>query len=119
MDDSTPDSPETRAWIEAQNTRTFGYLEGIPSRPWIKERLTGLWNYERYTLPWKDGDRYFIFRNDGLQNQNVLYTMPALDAEPRVLLDPNLLSADGTVALSSAAVSEDGRLLAYSISQAG
>ncbi|MGD9890002.1 MAG: prolyl oligopeptidase family protein [Dehalococcoidia bacterium] len=114
-----PDSPETRAWIEEQNATTFAYLDGIPSRPAIKERLTRLWNYERYSLPWKDGGRYFIFRNDGLQNQSVLYTMSALDAEPRLLLDPNLLSADGTVALSSVAVSEDGRQLAYSISQAG
>jgi prolyl oligopeptidase len=114
-----PDSPETRAWIEEQNAKSFAYLDGIPSRLAIKDRMTRLWNYERYSLPWKDGGRYFIFRNDGLQNQNVLYTMSALDAEPRVLLDPNLLSADGTVALSSVAVSEDGRLLAYSISRAG
>jgi prolyl oligopeptidase len=114
-----PDSAETRAWIAAQNAVTFRFLESIPERSAIKERLTRLWNYERYTLPWKDGDRYFIFRNDGLQNQNVLYTMPSLDAEPRVLLDPNLLSPDGTVALSSVSVSEDGRRLAYSLSQAG
>src|SRR5215216_1261583 len=93
------DSPDTKAWVEAQNAETFAYLARIPAREPIKERLTRLWNYERYTLPWKEGDRYFFFKNDGLQNQNVLYTMPALDAEPRVLLDPNALSPDGTVAL--------------------
>jgi prolyl oligopeptidase len=114
-----PDSPETRAWVEAENAVTFAFLERIAARNRIRERLTRLWNYERYTPPWKEGDRYFFFRNNGLQNQNVLYTQPSLEAEARVLLDPNTLSPDGTVALLSASVSEDGRLLAYGLSTAG
>jgi len=114
-----PDSPETRAWVEAENAVTFAFLERIAARNRIRERLTRLWNYERYTPPWKEGDRYFFFRNNGLQNQNVLYTQPSLAAEARVLLDPNTLSPDGTVALLSASVSEDGRLLAYGLSTAG
>jgi len=113
------DAPDTREWVQAQNVETFAYLERISVREPIRERLTRLWNYERYTTPFKEGGRYFFFRNDGLQNQNVLHTMPALDAEPRVLLDPNTLSPDGTVALLSLAVSDDGRRLAYSLSNAG
>ena len=75
-------SPETKAWVQAENKVTFGYLERIPERLAIKERLTKLWNYERYGAPFKQGGRYFYSKNDGLQNQNVLYTMAALDAEP-------------------------------------
>lgn len=112
-------SPATKAWVQAQNKVTFAYLERIPYRDRIRQRLTELWNYERYGLPWKEGGRYFYFKNDGLQNQSVLYTMASLQAEPRVLLDPNQLSADGTVALSGTAVSPDGRLLAYGTSAAG
>ncbi len=105
--------------MEAQNKVTFDYLERIPERAAIKQRLTKLWNYERYGVPFKEGGRYFFTKNDGLQNQSVLYTMNALDATPTVLLDPNKLSADGTVALSGYAVSDDGRLMAYGISKAG
>jgi prolyl oligopeptidase len=112
-------SVSTKAWVEAENKVTFAYLESIPQRADIKRRLTELWNFERYGVPFKEGGRYFITRNDGLQNQSVLYTMPALDAEPRVLLDPNKLSADGTVALSGYAISDDGKLMAYGISTAG
>ncbi len=112
-------APATRAWVEEQNKVTFGYLNAIPGRDAIKARLTRLWNYERYGTPSKQGNRYFFSRNDGLQNQSVLYTMPSLDAPPVVLLDPNTLSADGTVALSGTAVSEDGNRLAYGISVAG
>lgn len=114
-----PDSEETKAWVEAQNKVTFGYLEEIPAREKIKQRLTKLWDYEKYSLPFKEGDRYFYFKNDGLQNQSVLYTLTSLDAEPKVLLDPNTLSKDGTVALSGVAVTEDGKLLAYGLSTAG
>ncbi len=113
------DSSETRAWVEAQNKITFEYLESIPERPWIEKRLTELWNYERYSLPAKRGGRYFFRKNDGLQNQSVLYTVKSLDGEPRVFLDPNTLSEDGTVALSGTSVSEDGGLLAYGLSTAG
>ena len=112
-------SAETKAWVEAQNKITFGYLEKIPERESIKRRLTDLWNYERYGVPFKRGARYFLTKNDGLQNQSVLYTLESLDARPRVLLDPNQLSTDGTAALAGYAVSEDGNFLAYAISQSG
>ncbi|MEH2326748.1 MAG: prolyl oligopeptidase family serine peptidase [Nostoc sp.] len=114
-----PDSEETRAWIEAQNQVTFGYLSEIPTREKIKQRLTKLWDYEKYGIPFKEGERYFYFKNDGLQNQSVLYTLKTLDDEPKVLLDPNKLSEDGTVALSGLSISEDGKLLAYGLSVSG
>ena len=112
-------SVETKAWVAAQNNVTFGYLEKIPQRAAIKARLTELWNYERYGVPFKQGGRYFISKNDGLQNQSVLYTMAALDAAPQLLLDPNKLSADGTVALGGYGFSDDGNLMAYGLSTAG
>ncbi|MEH2172430.1 prolyl oligopeptidase family serine peptidase [Nostoc sp.] len=114
-----PDSEETRTWIEAQNQVTFGYLSEIPAREKIKQRLTKLWDYEKYGIPFKEGDRYFYFKNDGLQNQSVLYTLKTLDDQPQVLLDPNKLSEDGTVALSGLSISEDGKLLAYGLSSFG
>ncbi|EKQ70554.1 prolyl oligopeptidase [Leptolyngbyaceae cyanobacterium JSC-12] len=114
-----PDSPETKAWIEAQNTLTFGFLAQISERDRIKQRLTQLWNYEKYGIPFKQGDRYFFFKNDGLQNQSVLYTLKSLDDQPTVLLDPNKLSDDGTVALSGLSISEDGSLMAYGLSTSG
>lgn len=114
-----PDSPESRAWIDAENKVTFAYLETIPERKAIRDRLTELWNYERFTAPNKQGERYFFTRNSGLQNQNVVYWMDRLDQEPKLLLDPNTLSADGTVALTDAAVSNNGKLLAYSLSASG
>ncbi|MBD2327393.1 prolyl oligopeptidase family serine peptidase [Alkalinema sp. FACHB-956] len=113
------DSAETQAWVEAQNKVTFDYLETIPQRSEIQARLTKLWNYEKYGLPFKRGDRYFYYKNDGLQNQSVLYTLETLDAEPKVLLDPNQLSEDGTVALSGIAITDDGKRLAYGISKSG
>ena len=113
------DSPETAAWVEAQNAVTFAYLTGIPEREPIRRRLTELWNFERFSTPFRRAGRYFYFRNDGLQSQSVLYTQPSLDAPPTVLLDPNTMSADGTVALSMTAVSHDGRHLAYGTSTSG
>lgn len=113
------DSPETAEWIEAQNQVTASYLDQIPSREKIKERLTQIWNYERYSAPFREGDRYFYFKNDGLQNQSILYTLKSLQDEAKVLLDPNKLSADGTIALAGISISEDGRLMAYGLSQAG
>jgi prolyl oligopeptidase len=113
------DSPETRAWIEAENQLTFDYLKAIPARAAIHDRLTRLWNYEKYGIPTQRGGRFFYSRNDGLQNQSVIYVAASLDAEPQVLLDPNALSADGTVALSGTAISDDGRLLAYGLATAG
>ncbi|HZX27792.1 MAG TPA: prolyl oligopeptidase family serine peptidase [Telluria sp.] len=112
-------SAETHAWVEAENKVTQAYLSQIPQREAIKERLTKLWNYERYSVPFKEGGRYFYNRNDGLQNQAVLYTMKTLADTPRVLLDPNTLSADGTVALAGTAVSPDGKLLAYGTAASG
>src|SRR5262245_2300625 len=113
------DSPDTVAWVEAQNRLTFAFLEKIPARAKIHERLTKLWNYERYGIPSKHGPYYIFTKNDGLQNQAVLYKARSLDGPAEVLLDPNTLSADGTVALSAVAFSEDGRYLAYATSASG
>lgn len=114
-----PDSDQSRQWIAEQNDLTFGYLDTIPDRQRIKDRLTELWNYEKFRTPFKKGDRYFFFKNDGLQNQDVLYTLPDLDAEPTVLLDPNTFSDDGTVALSGLAITDDAQYIAYGISVSG
>jgi len=114
-----PDAAESRAWIEAENRLTNAYLAAIPARVAIRERLTTLWNYPKYGAPFRKAGRYFFFKNDGLQNQSVLYQQASLAATPEALLDPNLLSADGTVAVSTVAVSEDGRLLAYGTSASG
>src|SRR5689334_12342691 len=81
-----PDSEETKAWIEAENEITFAYLGEISVREKIQQRLTKLWDYEKYGIPFKEGENYFYFKNDGLQNQSVLYTLKSLDGEPRVLL---------------------------------
>ncbi|HYO13880.1 MAG TPA: prolyl oligopeptidase family serine peptidase [Thermoanaerobaculia bacterium] len=113
------DSEETRAWVTEQNKVTMAFLDAIPERDAIRERLKDLWNYERYGVPFKQGGRYFYTRNDGLQNQAVLYWLDRLDAEPRVVIDPNTLSEDGTVALAGTSISEDGKLLAYSLSSGG
>ncbi len=113
------DSAETRAWIEAENRVTGDFLKALPDREAIKERLTTLWNYERFSAPYVRGGRYFFSKNDGLQNQSVLYVGETRDDAGRMLLDPNTLSADGTVALSGTAVSDDGTLLAYGLSAAG
>jgi prolyl oligopeptidase len=114
-----PDSEDARVWIEAQNQLTFGFLDQIPERAKLKERLTKLWNYEKYSSPFAEGGRYFFYKNDGLQNQNVLYTADSLEGAPCVLLDPNALSKDGTVALSGLAISHDGKLMAYALASAG
>lgn len=112
-------SAETKAWVEAENKVTFGYLNEIPARAKIKRRLTKLWDYEKYGVPFKEGGRYFYSKNDGLQNQAVIYTADSLEATPRVLMDPNRLSTDGTVALAGYSISEDGRHMAYGVSDAG
>jgi prolyl oligopeptidase len=112
-------SAETKAWVEAENHVTTAYLEALPQRATFKDRLTKLWNYERFGTPSKHGTRYFFSKNNGLQNQSVLYVTDALDAAPRVLLDPNTLSTDGTVALSGISISEDGNLMAYGLSGSG
>ncbi|TLY45848.1 MAG: S9 family peptidase [Gemmatimonadetes bacterium] len=114
-----PDSPESRSWIEAENRLTNAYLADVPARGRIRDRLTKLWNYPKFGAPFRKAGRYFFFKNDGLQNQSVLYKQASLSANPETLLDPNLLSEDGTVALSSLAVSDDGRLLAYGTAASG
>jgi prolyl oligopeptidase len=114
-----PYSAESRQWIDAQNQLTLPYLKALPGRESLRQRLTELWNYERYGIPFKRGDRYFFYKNDGLQNQSVLYSLSALNAEPQVLLDPNRLSEDGTIALRQVAISENGAYLAYGLSTAG
>jgi prolyl oligopeptidase len=113
------DSPETKAWVEAQNALTFSFLEQIPERQQIRQRLTELWDYPKAQAPLKRGGRYFQLRNSGLQNQDVLYVMESLSSEPRLLLDPNTLSVDGTVALTAREVSKDGHWLAYATSASG
>lgn len=113
------DSADTKAWVEAENKLTFSYLDQIPYRAAIRERLLKLWNYERFTAPEKEGGRYFYQHNNGLQNQNVLLVADSLTAEPRVLLDPNTLSADGTVALAGRAITDDGKLMAYGTAASG
>ncbi|HEX5833482.1 MAG TPA: prolyl oligopeptidase family serine peptidase [Pyrinomonadaceae bacterium] len=113
------DSEETRQWVEAENNLTFAFLNAVPQRAALRERLTRLWNFEKYGVPFKEGNRYFYSRNSGLQNQSVLYTVTALDAQPQMILDPNTLSADGTVAVSGLQVSPDGKLLAYGLSASG
>jgi prolyl oligopeptidase len=113
------DSPDTKAWIEAQNKLTRSYLDQIPEREKIKQRLTELWNYEKFSVPVKRGKKYFYLKNDGLQNQSVLYVSDSLKNPGRVLLDPNQLSKDGTIALSGFSISDDGKLLAYGLSSGG
>ncbi|MFL5470336.1 MAG: prolyl oligopeptidase family serine peptidase [Gemmatimonadaceae bacterium] len=113
------DAPATKEWVAAENRLTDSFLASIPERTAIRNRLTQLWNYARYSAPFKENGRYFYFQNTGLQNQSVLYVQDGRDARPRVLLDPNVLSTDGTVALSGTAASDDGRYLAYSLSTSG
>ena len=113
------DSPETRAWIEAQNQLTHAYLETLPDRDAIKHRMTELWDYEKYGVPEQHAGRYFYIHNTGLENQGVLYWMEYLQGEAKCLLDPNTLSEDGTKALTGTAVSHNGKYLAYGLSEAG
>ena len=114
-----PDSPESREWIEAENKITFDFLKTIPERDGIKQRLTEVWDFERFGVPFKERDRYFFSKNSGLQNQNVLYTAASFSEKPRELLDPNLLAKDGTIALGGMDVTEDAKLMAYGLATAG
>jgi prolyl oligopeptidase len=119
LEEDVRKSPEVAAWVAAENEVTFDYLKAIPEREAIQRRLTELWNYERYTPPHKVAGRYYFSKNNGLQNQSVLYVLDRLDGEPRVVLDPNTWSKDGTVALSGTAFSDDGKYLAYGVAEAG
>jgi prolyl oligopeptidase len=111
--------PEVAAWVEAQNKVTFGYLEKIPFRQKIKDRLTQLYNYPRYSAPGRRGEYFFFTKNDGLQNQSVWYRQKGLDGTPEVLLDPNKLSADGTTRLGAVGISQDGKYFGYGVSKGG
>lgn len=111
-------SEETAEWVKAQNKVTFAYLNQIPYRSNIKSRLEKLWNYERFSAPFTEGEFTYFFRNDGLQNQSVLYRQKGIE-EPEVFLDPNNFSEDGTTSLGSINFSKDGSLVAYTISEGG
>jgi len=112
-------SPETAAWVEAQNKVTFAYLERIPHRAKIKERLERLYNYPKYSAPFRKGENFFFNKNDGLQNQSVLYVQKELNGAPEVLIDPNKFSEDGTVRLTVFSLSKDGKYAVYGISKSG
>ena len=113
-------SPDLASWIEEENQITQSYLASIPERDKIKARLTELWNYERYSAPGKIAEGKYIYsKNDGLQNQSVLYITDSIDKPGRVLMDPNKLSADGTAALSGSSFTDDGKLWAYGVAIAG
>lgn len=119
LEDDVRQCEEVADWVRHKNEESFGFLAAIPQRERIGKRLTELWDYEKYGSPFKQGGRYFYFKNDGLQNQDVLYVMDSLDAEPQVLLDPNTWSPDGTISLTGTAVTDDGKYLAYGASQSG
>ncbi len=112
-------SEQTAEWVKAQNEVTFAYLNAIPFRDKIRERLTKIWDYPKVTAPYKEGGRYYYSKNDGLQNQYVVYSKEALDGDERLVLDPNTFSEDGTVALTNFSPSEDGKYIGYGISRGG
>ena len=112
-------SAETSQWVEVENTVTFGYLEKIPFRQQVKQRLENLYNYPKYTAPFHRQDLYFFYKNDGLQNQSVLYMQKGLSGTPAVLIDPNTLSADGTARLGAFALTHDGKMAVVGISRSG
>ena len=111
-------SNETKAWVKAENKVTFNYLEQIPYREKLKNRLSELWNYEKIGTPFIEGDYTYFSKNDGLQNQNVVYRTKE-NSDTEVFLDPNTFSKDGTTSLGALSFSEDGKILAYSISEGG
>ncbi|MDN4165501.1 prolyl oligopeptidase family serine peptidase [Cytophagales bacterium LB-30] len=112
-------SEATAAWVKAQNEVTFGYLDKIPFREQVKARLEKLWNYEKVGAPFKQGDYYYFYKNDGLQNQYVVYRKKGMDGAVEVFLDPNTFSADGTISLAGMSFTQDGSLCAYQISEGG
>lgn len=111
-------SKETEEWVKAQNNITFGYLDKISYRDQIRERLMEIWNYEKFSIPFREGDYIYFAKNDGLQNQYVYYRQKE-GGEPELFLDPNSFSADGTTSLAEMGFSKDGSRLAYSISEGG
>jgi prolyl oligopeptidase len=119
LEDDVRESKDVADWVAEENKVTFAYLKQIPEREAIKKRITELWNYEKYTPPFRTGPRYVFTKNDGLQNQAVYYTLDSLDGTPKLLLDPNTWSQDGTVALTGKSFTKDGKLMAYAVSEAG
>ncbi len=119
LEDDVRESSQVSEWVEQQNKVTFAYLESIPEREKIKQRLTALWDYAKYGVPFNEGGKYFYFKNNGLQNQSVLFMQETLDSEPRLVVDPNTWSADGTVALADVEISPDGRYAAMAIQDGG
>jgi prolyl oligopeptidase len=119
LEEDVRESQRVEDWVGSQNKVTYQYLESLPERKTIEERLTKLWNYERFSSPSKVGSRYSFSKNDGLQNQSVVYLMDSLEDEPRVLFNPNTWSEDGTIALSGLAFSRSGRYAAYGIQDGG
>ncbi len=119
LEDDVRKSPDVASWVEAENRVTEAFLKDIPQREAIRKRITDLWNYEKISAPSKVGGRYFFTKNDGLQNQSVLYTQDSLDGPARMLLDPNTWSKDGTIALSGTALSDDAKYLAFGKAAAG
>lgn len=117
LEDDT--SAQTAEWVKAQNAVTFGFLEAIPYRTKIQERLTKIWDYPKVSAPYKEGGRYYFSKNSGIQNQFVQYSKETLDGEERMVLDPNTFSEDGTVSLSAFSPSEDGKYIGYGISRGG
>jgi len=112
-------SEETKQWVEAENKVTFDYLDKISFRQQVKDRLTQVWDYEKLSAPFKKGKYYFFYKNDGLQNQNVLYVQEGLNGTPRILINPNTLSTDGTTSLSGISIREDGKYIAYNLAKSG
>src|SRR5262249_15718271 len=112
-------SPETAKWVEEQNKVTFGYFDKIPYRKKLKDRLERLYNYPKYTAPFRKGDMFFFYKNEGLQNQSVLYIQNGLKGTPEVLIDPNKFAEDGTARLTIFSLSKDGKYAAYGVSKSG
>ena len=119
LEEDVRESDEVRDWVKRQNELTFKYIADLPKRENIEARLTKLWDYEKYGTPFKRGGRYYYSKNDGLQNQSVVYRMDSLDGEPVELIDPNKWSDDGTVALGGLAFSDDGKFVAYGVQESG
>lgn len=119
LEEDVRESEAVRGWVRSQNRLTFGYLEGLPHRKAIEKRLAELWNYEKIGAPFRRGDWYYFWKNDGLQNQNVLYRQKTLSDEPELVVDPNTWSEDGTLALGNVSFSRDGHYMAYSVQDGG
>lgn len=119
LEEDVRESPRVKEWVEAQNEVTFAYLKSIPGRDEIEKRLTDIWDYEKVGTPFRRGEWYYYYMNDGLQNQDVLYRKRSLDGASEIVFDPNTWSKDGTVALAGASFSKDGRYVAYGVQESG